>query len=97
MCKPALTKSSPRSRRALTTSVVVCLTLIFAACNPSHLRRDLPPPPDYWGAVQVQEPRAGEDLLIITARERAGRLEANNRLDASRDWYETVREEFANP
>lgn len=71
--------------------------MICAACNQSHLRRELPPPTDYMRPVEVQEPRTGEDLLIIAARERAGRIQANSRIVNAREWYKLVREEFANP
>jgi ethanolamine ammonia-lyase large subunit len=55
----------------------------------------LPPPPDFAQPVAVAQPRAGEPLVGIAARERAGRVAANNRLAAFRYWYEAVRNGYS--
>jgi hypothetical protein len=44
--------------------------------------------------VEVQH-KVGDDLEIVAARERAGRQEANDRLDASARWYDCQRDQFA--
>ncbi|MDB5597360.1 MAG: hypothetical protein JWM36_4321 [Hyphomicrobiales bacterium] len=53
----------------------------------AQLDRQLPPPPAFAKSVEVQEPRVGEYLLVIAARERAGRQLANARIDAFSGWY----------
>jgi hypothetical protein len=58
------------------------------------LARRLPPPPGFLAAVSVPDPTAGEDLRVVAARERAGRVEANRRLGALRVWYAGLRENY---
>lgn len=45
--------------------------------------------------MEVKKPRVGEPLVGIAARERAGRIAANGRLKAFRDWYEGLRQNYA--
>lgn len=59
------------------------------------LRVRLPPAPEYAEPIDVRNPRKGETLIGIAARERAGRIAANGRITAFRDWYEGVREDYA--
>jgi hypothetical protein len=44
--------------------------------------------------VTVAEPRAGEPILLIAARERAGRQRANTVITNMVDWYEAVRQSY---
>lgn len=54
----------------------------------------LPAPPDYAQPATVSKPRKGETLIGIAARERAGRIAANGRIIAFREWYESVRKDY---
>lgn len=44
--------------------------------------------------MAVQDPQAGEPLLAIAARERAGRVENARRLEEAQRWYAGVRESY---
>lgn len=55
----------------------------------------LPPLPACARAVDVAPPAVGEPLVLIAARERAGRLEANRNIACVSSWYGTLREAFA--
>jgi hypothetical protein len=57
--------------------------------------RALPPAPDFAKPADVAQPRKGESAVNVAARERAGRIAANGRIKAFRDWYEGVREDYA--
>lgn len=65
--------------------------MVCAACaappKRAELDRQLPPPPAFARPVAVKEPQVGEYLLVIAARERAGRLEANARIQDFNEWY----------
>lgn len=78
---------------------LVCLSLAtLGGCStssPERIAIILPPPPEYAQPVEVKKPRVGEPLVGIAARERAGRIAANNRLNAFRDWYEGLMENYA--
>ncbi|MGV6876654.1 hypothetical protein ACUSIJ_28810 [Pseudochelatococcus sp. B33] len=87
-------------RRALTVPLAVSLTMMLAACAGStqgkvEVRRDLPQFPSWGIPVTVPQPKAGDDPLVIAARERAGRGEANRRITALGQWYGAVRAEYA--
>lgn len=74
------------------------LTATLTGCGPSGetpTARVLPAKPDFAQPVSVPEPKKGEPLVAIAARERAGRLAANGRLSAFGKWYESVREDYA--
>ena len=58
------------------------------------IARDLPAPPAYLRPVTMVEPKAGEDLLAIAARERAGRLKANRIIGNARGQWEKLREAY---
>ena len=45
--------------------------------------------------MQTPTPKKGEGAVAVAARERAGRIAANGRIKAFRDWYEGVREDYA--
>lgn len=55
----------------------------------------LPPLPACARPVDVATPAVGEPLLLIAARERAGRLEANRNIACVSSWYQALREGFA--
>lgn len=61
----------------------------------SPVRRDLPAAPEFAKPVVVPEPKRGETLILVAARERAGRLQANRIIVAFRDWYAGVRSDYA--
>lgn len=58
------------------------------------VKRDLPPLPEWAQIVSIAKPKAGEDVLLIAARERAGRGEANRRLSALSRWYDCLRNHY---
>jgi hypothetical protein len=73
--------------------------LPLAGCAGSNnlrevIARDLPAPPAYLRPVSVAEPKAGEDMLAIAARERAGRLTANRIIRSARGQWEKLRETY---
>jgi type IV pilus biogenesis protein CpaD/CtpE len=82
----------------LKISVTAALAASLAACatsgNPG-LARKLPLAPDYARPVLTADPKAGEDALIVAARERLGKAQANCIIQNFRNWYERVREAYA--
>jgi hypothetical protein len=59
------------------------------------LVRNLPPAPAYAQPVLVADPRVGDDALVVAARERLGRVQANCVITHFRDWYARVRQAYA--
>ena len=86
-----------KSPLCLTTALLT--TAILSGCSasgsPERIAIQLPPAPEYAAPVEVKKPRVGEPLVGIAARERAGRIAANGRLKAFRDWYEGLRQNYA--
>lgn len=79
--------------------LVLSIALSSGGCATSGepadgLARRLPPPPGFLAVVSVPDPKAGQDLRVVAARERAGRLEANRRIRALRVWYAGLREDY---
>jgi hypothetical protein len=79
--------------------LAVCLMTTLSGCvtsgsAPVPVARHLPAPPSYAKPVEVAEPKRGDDALLVAARERAGRKQANSRLTAFRNWYEDVRTSY---
>ena len=75
------------------------MTLLLANCASSGsvreiVSRDLPPAPAYLQPVAVPEPKAGEQLVTIAARERAGRLKANTIILKGRAQWERLRQDY---
>lgn len=70
------------------------LTLTLASCAVSTsppAAIALPAVPACLAPVAVAEPQAGEALIIIAARERAARLEANQRIRCGAQlWQQTI-------
>ena len=90
---PSGTSRLPRLRALF---AVASLTLMTASCVGSNsTRRELPPPPAFAKPSEVPERKIGEPLILVTGRERAGRLAANRTIDAFRGWYEDVRRDYA--
>lgn len=92
-----LSMVAARLRLAL---VMVPLTVICASCAPTAptrppLARQLPAPPAYAQPVTVRAPKVGDPLLLIAARERAGRTQANARIVAFRKWYMDLQKSYA--
>lgn len=77
--------------------------LPLAACAGSGsdlkdiVRRDLPAAPAYLAPVSVLEPKAGESLVGVAARERAGRLKANTIIRNARAQWEKLRAAYKAP
>lgn len=76
--------------------------LTLSACGPSSDNapqptvRNLPEWPAQIGTpVGVRGPTAGEDARGYAARERAGRVEANRRIEGLRKWYGGVRADYS--
>lgn len=66
--------------------------MTLSAC--AHSPAELPPSPSFLAPVQEPPIRAGEDARIVVGRYIIALDEANDRLDAGRQWYETVRETY---
>ncbi len=68
-----------------------------ASCSKSgsSLRRDLPAEPAFAKPVDVAPRKLGEPLILVTGRERAGRLAANRIIVEFLGWYEGVRRDYA--
>lgn len=64
---------------------------------PAPLARSLPELPAWAAPVNVPEPRVGDSLRVLYARERAGREDANRRLAGVPPWYAGVRRSFEKP
>lgn len=47
--------------------------------------------------VPQHEPKAGDDLLNVAAHATADAVAANDRLTASRAWYEALRRDMGKP
>jgi len=58
------------------------------------VRRDLPAAPGYLNPVAVPDPKAGEDMLAVAARERAGRLKANTIIRNARAQWDKLRKTY---
>lgn len=69
--------------------------VVAAPVDHSVVRRALPPAPAFAAPVQVAEPQPTEDAYLVAARERLGRLKANERIVAFARWYSTVRASYA--
>lgn len=74
----------------LTTTLVGCAQSIKP-----EVERELPPFPEFARPVKVAEPKSGEALLSIAARERAGRIANAKRINAVGVWYECLRLVYA--
>lgn len=75
------------------------MTLALANCAGSSsvrevVRRDIPAPPSYLAPVAVPEPKAGESVLAVAARERAGRLKANRIIIGARGQWKTMQKTY---
>lgn len=70
--------------------LTLLLPLMFVGCSaydPVAPVVSLPPPPAF-GPSSVPPPRAGEPLVLICAREQAGRLENERVIQSWENWYE---------
>lgn len=76
---------------------VAAIAASLGACQTTGqkvLVRNLPPAPAYARPVPVADPRVGDDALVVAARERLGRVQANCVITHFRDWYERVRQSY---
>ena len=93
-CRPGFRKHRP-------AIAALSIPLLLAACAGSGsslrevVRRDLPAAPAYLVPVTAPQPKAGEDLLSVAARERAGRLKANTIIRNARSQWEKLRKTYA--
>ena len=72
-----------------------CATSVPPA--PQVIKVYLPPAPaDFGRPVDVRPPRIGEDARAFAAREKVGRLTANQRLENDRRFYDSVQKKFSN-
>ena len=79
-------------------AIAACLPLTLTACAQSgdvNPKRILPTTPDFAMPVGVATPGGGESAVRVAARERAGRVAANRRIIAFREWYEAVRKAYS--
>lgn len=76
---------------------VLVTALALGACVHAggSTTRTLPNLPAYVSPVVVPSPKKGDDALVVAARERSGRSEANRRLISTGKWYECVRKSYA--
>ena len=72
------------------------MTLSGCASLPGKepIARTLPPTPNFAQPVSVAEPRAGEPLLAVASRERAGRKQNAAIITRFRGFYGNVRREY---
>lgn len=85
-------------RSPLALAAALSLGTLLSACQTSgsaQLARALPPAPGYVRTVTTPDPKAGEDALVVAARERLGKAQANCIIRNFSDWYERVREVYA--
>lgn len=79
--------------------LALLMSLPLAGCGPSSspkpTARALPELPAFAQPVDVPEPRKGQSLAAIAARERAGRVAANGRIIGLRSWYGDVKQDYA--
>lgn len=74
--------------------------MTLGACGTSGsigISRDLPAKPTFVKPVEVDEPKGREHAVDVIGRERAGRIEANNRLNNFGAWYDQLREQYRGP
>lgn len=71
---------------------------LLVGCNQSAgnvpLAREMPAAPAFLRPVEVSEPREGEREIVVAARERAGRQQANAIIVQAREWIERVRKSY---
>ena len=77
-------------------SGVIVLFAFLAACQTTTtpLVRFLPEWPAHCQPVRVKDPKTGEEMLVIAARERAGRVKANRIIASCAEWYEDVKASY---
>jgi hypothetical protein len=75
--------------------VALCLLSACAQSGKPPIARSLPDEPSFVRPVAVAEPKQGDALLTIAARERAGRIEANRIIAGQRGWYAGVQRDYA--
>ena len=91
---------NPGFRNVRPAIAALSIPLLLTGCAGSGsglkevVRRDLPAAPAYLVPVTAPEPTAGEDMLAIAARERAGRLKANTIIRNARSQWEQLRKTY---
>jgi len=90
---------SPGFRSVAPATAALSILLLLTACAGSAsvreiVRRDLPAAPGYLNPVAVPDPKAGEDMLAVAARERAGRLKANTIIRNARAQWDKLRKTY---
>jgi len=86
-----------QSGRSLIAATLLSLTVAGCGSFPGKepIARNLPATPGFAQAVSVPEPRAGEPLLAIAARERAARKQNAATIARFRGWYGGVRKSYS--
>ncbi len=91
-------------RNVLPTLLVASLSLSLISCsatrpsiNTAVPTISLPDPPAVLRPVEVKQPQLGDDPLIIAARERQGRLQANARINAGVAAWKEMQSFYAAP
>lgn len=78
--------------------LLVSVSPILSACWTSGSAqavtpRTVPGAPGWLAPVQVRDPQLGEDPLLVAARERAGRIQANRIISwAAKEWNQVASE-----
>lgn len=67
----------------------------FSSGGERKLERELPAYPKFARPAVVPNPKPGERMIVIAARERAGRLEANATIVEFVAWYKQVQAAYA--
>lgn len=85
----------PKRRTALAAGLMTIFLGACAGSTPLPERPALPAAPVNFGrAVPLPAVKKGDSLKVVAAEHRAALHTANTRLDADRQFYERVQEEF---
>lgn len=74
---------------------LLCAISLGACSSTDSLNRELPALPSYVKRVDTPEPKAGEAAIVVAARERAAKAQANCIIESASQWYSRVRETYA--
>lgn len=92
-------KLAPSHGKRLSTALVLSMMTLLAGCassTPQLIRAELPAPPEKFGKpVAVPKPKAGQSLKVLALETRAAVLQANQRLESDREFYDDVLKGFS--
>lgn len=92
--------SKPTWARCLRLAAAGSMSLCVGGCltsgtiSPPSPARTLPEAPAFARPVKVAPPKVGEDVLLVAARERAGRAKANDIIACFDRWYAAVKDAY---